>query len=459
MKNKRKYKFQGGIQRIQNDTPDYSNAYNFKAEQTAKNQIGQNLGKTGLDIAGTAIGVPGLGGIAQGVGQVSDAVFKDAKGNYKNKASELLANQFNPLEKIGKGFSALTGDKAAAADLFSGSLIGTGLGALGMKNPFGKTSQEIGKEKTAQAEEATRIANINKRYSEGTATDAQAALAKRGKYKVKSKQPRLIETEGREPIFSPKKKDGTRDLLYYNPNDPTHEEGGVKAVVMPRNKYNSGTSNLMPKRPASKYSLVGSGIMAVGAKQIKVNELNNTALSNHLSNTPPANAANTFIQPQAGINQVARQIPQERRQEKIRTQRSHKTAPKDSNRVIDPPTTYDMMPPAPRSTFNTKNDFKKGGKYVKVYAQGSKGVSLAFSRGEKDPKGGLTQKGVDKYNRATGGNLKMAVTTPPSKLKAGSKAANRRKSFCARMSGVKGPMTKPNGEPSRKALALRKWNC
>lgn len=93
------------------------------------------------------------------------------------------------------------------------------------------------------------------------------------------------------------------------------------------------------------------------------------------------------------------------------------------------------------------------------YKDGSKGVSLAFSRGEKDPKGGLTQKGVDKYNRATGGNLKMAVTTPPSKLKPGSKAANRRKSFCARMSGVKGPMRKPNGKPTRKALALRKWNC
>ena len=93
-----------------------------------------------------------------------------------------------------------------------------------------------------------------------------------------------------------------------------------------------------------------------------------------------------------------------------------------------------------------------------MYKKGSKGVSLAFSRGEKDPKGGLTQKGVDKYNRATGGNLKMAVTTPPSKLKAGSKAANRRKSFCARMSGVKGPMAK-NGKPTRKALALRKWNC
>jgi hypothetical protein len=80
-------------------------------------------------------------------------------------------------------------------------------------------------------------------------------------------------------------------------------------------------------------------------------------------------------------------------------------------------------------------------------------------KGYKNPTGGLTQKGRDHYNRTTGSHLKAPVTTPPSKLKAGSKAANRRKSFCARMGGVKGPMRKPNGEPTRKALALRKWNC
>jgi hypothetical protein len=87
-----------------------------------------------------------------------------------------------------------------------------------------------------------------------------------------------------------------------------------------------------------------------------------------------------------------------------------------------------------------------------------KNVSLTIGRGEKSKTGGLTAKGVAKYNRATGGNLKTAVTTPPSKLKAGSKPAKRRASFCARMSGVKGPMEK-NGKPTRKALALRKWNC
>jgi len=74
--------------------------------------------------------------------------------------------------------------------------------------------------------------------------------------------------------------------------------------------------------------------------------------------------------------------------------------------------------------------------------------------------GGLNKAGVASYRKShPNSNLKTAVTTPPSRLKAGSEAANRRKSFCARMKGVEGAMKKPNGEPTRKALALRKWNC
>lgn len=84
-----------------------------------------------------------------------------------------------------------------------------------------------------------------------------------------------------------------------------------------------------------------------------------------------------------------------------------------------------------------------------------KSVSLSIGRGEKSRTGGLTAKGRAKYNRATGSNLKAPVT---GKAKAGTKAAARRRSFCARMSGVKGPMKK-NGKPTRKALALRKWKC
>ena len=64
---------------------------------------------------------------------------------------------------------------------------------------------------------------------------------------------------------------------------------------------------------------------------------------------------------------------------------------------------------------------------------------------------GMTSQGVAKYRRRNpGSKLKTAVTTPPSKLKAGSKAANRRKSFCARSRGW-------NGE--RGKAARRRWNC
>jgi hypothetical protein len=77
-----------------------------------------------------------------------------------------------------------------------------------------------------------------------------------------------------------------------------------------------------------------------------------------------------------------------------------------------------------------------------------------------DHTNGLSQKAVNAYRHEhPGSKLKTAVTTKPSKLKAGSKAAKRRKSFCARMSGNKGPMKKPNGKPTPKALALRRWHC
>ena len=84
-----------------------------------------------------------------------------------------------------------------------------------------------------------------------------------------------------------------------------------------------------------------------------------------------------------------------------------------------------------------------------------RGVSLSVGRGEKSKKGGLTAKGRAKYNRATGSNLQAPVTE---KNPIGKRAA-RRKSFCARMKGVKGPMKDSKGRPTRKALALKRWRC
>ena len=88
----------------------------------------------------------------------------------------------------------------------------------------------------------------------------------------------------------------------------------------------------------------------------------------------------------------------------------------------------------------------------------------AWQRKEgKNPEGGLNAKGIAAYRRENpGSKLQMAVTTKPSKLKPGSKAANRRKSFCARMGGMKRRLTsaKTARDPdSRINKALRKWNC
>jgi len=76
-----------------------------------------------------------------------------------------------------------------------------------------------------------------------------------------------------------------------------------------------------------------------------------------------------------------------------------------------------------------------------------KGVSLR--KEHKNPEGGLSAKGRAYYNSKTGSNLKAPQP----------EGGPRKRSFCARMSGVKGPMKDENGKPTRKALALKKWKC
>jgi hypothetical protein len=81
----------------------------------------------------------------------------------------------------------------------------------------------------------------------------------------------------------------------------------------------------------------------------------------------------------------------------------------------------------------------------------------------KNPEGGLTKAGVMAYRRENpGSKLKTAVRTEPSKLKPGSKSANRRKSFCARMTGMKKRLTSSktaNDPDSRINKSLRAWHC
>ena len=87
--------------------------------------------------------------------------------------------------------------------------------------------------------------------------------------------------------------------------------------------------------------------------------------------------------------------------------------------------------------------------------------TAAWTRSEgKNPKGGLNAKGRASYNKATGGHLKPPVSREEaqhSELKAA-----RRRSFCARMEGMKKHMTgaKTAGDRnSRINKALRKWDC
>lgn len=79
----------------------------------------------------------------------------------------------------------------------------------------------------------------------------------------------------------------------------------------------------------------------------------------------------------------------------------------------------------------------------------------AWQRKEgQNPKGGLNAKGRASYNRETGGNLKPPAPNPKTE-----RDAARRKSFCARTSGMPGPMKDEKGNPTRKALSLKAWKC
>jgi hypothetical protein len=92
-----------------------------------------------------------------------------------------------------------------------------------------------------------------------------------------------------------------------------------------------------------------------------------------------------------------------------------------------------------------------------VYAKGGMAKSPAWQRKEgKNPEGGLNAAGR-RSAKAQGMNLKPPVSAKQAKKSP--KAAARRRSFCARMSGMPGPMKDDKGRPTRKALSLRKWDC
>ena len=110
---------------------------------------------------------------------------------------------------------------------------------------------------------------------------------------------------------------------------------------------------------------------------------------------------------------------------------------------------------------NLRVPFKKGGHVnsddfaVKRDEYASGGGAWTRKEG-KNPEGGLNAKGRASL-KAQGQDIKPPVSAKQAKKSP--KSAARRKSFCARMGGMEGPMKDEKGRPTRKALALRKWDC
>lgn len=80
---------------------------------------------------------------------------------------------------------------------------------------------------------------------------------------------------------------------------------------------------------------------------------------------------------------------------------------------------------------------------------------IGYTPSKHSREGGLSDAARRKINRETGSKLQAPVT---GRVKPGSKDAGRRRSFCARMSGVKGPTSK-DGKLTPKGAALKRWKC
>ena len=128
---------------------------------------------------------------------------------------------------------------------------------------------------------------------------------------------------------------------------------------------------------------------------------------------------------------------------------------------------FDVYPSAYANAWASKAYKKAGGGWrtVKDSVEHDCGCvdekTAAWTRkAGKNKEGGLNAKGRASYERENpGSDLKAPVSSKTASKNPDGKAAKRRKSFCARMGGMPGPMKDENGKPTRKALALRKWDC
>jgi hypothetical protein len=253
-------------------------------------------------------------------------------------------------------------------------------------------------------------------------------------------------------------------------NAPTNPSLWSKAKSLARSKFDVYPSAYANGWAAKWYKSKGGGWKSVSEE---TEELNKPVMT-------PEQLAKKHGKPVEVIKKAL--------QKGISVEKEHTTHSADARRIAlahigEKPDYYTKLDKAgleeeKRQEAHSKNQIKSASRFdgsdelVNIYKSTTPGQTAktikkvvsevaAWQRKEgKDPKGGLNRKGVESYRRENpGSKLQMAVTTPPSQLDPDSKAAKRRKSFCARMGGAKGPMKDEKGRPTRKALALRKWNC
>ncbi len=253
LKKYRKTKYAGGTQLITGGT-DPTTLYNSNRKDTVAdtqfNNAQQDILNKGLIQQQTQ----------DKTNQVLDAYGNAQAGKSANTATASSAlsamGPMGQLAAVGYGLGTSTGgkfDQAAyentaktgkadrgnqlAASVFtptSSKLMNSKSGAdvVNAFVPFLNTNNTTSAKQAKAAYAANqRQTYVNNQLNQFGAVDdtVQSKQLKKGSRKINA---RVIESEGREPVFSPKDSSGNRKLLYHNPEDPTHKQGGVKMAVV-----------------------------------------------------------------------------------------------------------------------------------------------------------------------------------------------------------------------------------
>lgn len=176
--------------------------------------------KNGADVGEAFIPIHGLFG-------------KDSQDLAEQKAVQTQNQQKQATDQINK-YGAIDNTVQAAQANKGLKKIKYNKGTSGIyikpenKGKFNATKKATGK----TTEELTHSSNpVTKKRAIFAQNASHWNHKEKGSKKLNT---RIIETQGKEPVFTPKDSSGKRDLIYYNPNDPTHKEGGVKAAIIPR---------------------------------------------------------------------------------------------------------------------------------------------------------------------------------------------------------------------------------